>query len=384
MLNFNVRRISIDGLPKLEPKYNSPLLWNQPTPTNINSKLVVRDFTNINYPPDQDTLSTSTIWISSENESLVWYNFACIYYHFRHILIELIDNVGLRQHLWCTNDSSITGLQPDVWVIVTMSGLPIGVVGIKEPKNNNMANEEVHDQIFNYMERLRSYTGQKNVFGIVTCYEQWRVYWLPDSDHSASSPYTPSQFSPHQLVDQDTVPVRSSSPKGSSNIQVQEIPNTPGMVYGTNLIRYDSSSLVPILCSTILKMYYSPREPVLLISPTRSYIRVTKESWNWVKLKDMTLSYEGVCPNESLSSAILIKDLRSRMVQSRCRLWMASTENGSVFVIKYVRQDKDIPDPKKVLAKEANIWKIAYNITTPVRKMQFCMQNSTFFKRQYN
>ncbi len=44
----------------------------------------------------------------------------------------------------------------------------------------------MHGQIYDYMLRLQSYYGLRNVFGIVTTYEQWRFYWFPSCDEVAA------------------------------------------------------------------------------------------------------------------------------------------------------------------------------------------------------
>ncbi len=64
----------------------------------------------------------------------------------------------------------------------------MGVVEVKRPGKGIMDSEQVHGQIYDHMMRLRSFHGLRHVFGIVSTYNQWRVYWLNDCNEIAQSP----------------------------------------------------------------------------------------------------------------------------------------------------------------------------------------------------
>ncbi len=80
-----------------------------------------------------------------------------------------------------------------------------------------MASKRVHGQIYDYMLRLRHFFGQQLVFGIVTTYNEWRVYWLPDcndaagkdvigspqSGASGSFPLSMPSISAKQIIEED-------------------------------------------------------------------------------------------------------------------------------------------------------------------------------------
>jgi hypothetical protein len=84
---------------------------------------------------------------------------------------------------------------------VKRSGVPIGVVEVKKHKENSevLSKESVHGQIYDYMLRLKSFHGLQHVFGIVSTFSQWRIYWLPECDEVAAASSVDDQSSNHKI-----------------------------------------------------------------------------------------------------------------------------------------------------------------------------------------
>jgi len=72
-------------------------------------------------------------------------------------------------------------------VVMNERGVPVGVCEVKKPGRTIINSPVVHGQIYDYMLRLRSFHGLKHVFGIVSTYEQWRLYWLDDCCSAATA-----------------------------------------------------------------------------------------------------------------------------------------------------------------------------------------------------
>jgi hypothetical protein len=102
------------------------------------------------------------------------------------VMVDAIEAAGLLNELKCQEDLGVFNETPDIWV-VTSRGIPVGVIEVKRPDDKIMEEPLAHGQIYDYMLRLRSFHGLKHVFGIVTTYKQWRVYWLPSTDPIAAS-----------------------------------------------------------------------------------------------------------------------------------------------------------------------------------------------------
>ncbi|MHB1873111.1 MAG: hypothetical protein ACYCT1_20030 [Steroidobacteraceae bacterium] len=105
---------------------------------------------------------------------------------------DAITDSGLKQVLRCLNELSIFKLRADIWVVVNNTGSPVGVVEVKKPGSKIMGSEYVHGQIYDYMMRLKSFHGLRNVFGVVSTYVQWRIYWLSDCDDIAAAEQVPT------------------------------------------------------------------------------------------------------------------------------------------------------------------------------------------------
>lgn len=125
------------------------------------------------------------------------------------VLQDAITAAGLGHMLKCYNELSIFKLRPDIWVVMNDRGVPVGVCEVKKPGRSIINSSFVHGQIYDYMLRLRSFHGLRYVFGIVSTYEQWRLYWLDDCAAAASasvsapassaSPASPPPASPLSL-----------------------------------------------------------------------------------------------------------------------------------------------------------------------------------------
>ena len=51
-------------------------------------------------------------------------------------MTDAIVTLGLQTTLHCFNELSIFGIRPDIWVIQTSYGNPIGVVEVKKPNES--------------------------------------------------------------------------------------------------------------------------------------------------------------------------------------------------------------------------------------------------------
>ena len=56
-----------------------------------------------------------------------------------------------------------------------------------------MDNKVAHGQIYDYMKRLRQFHGLDHIFGILTTYNEWKVFWLNDCDEAAVVTYVDLQ-----------------------------------------------------------------------------------------------------------------------------------------------------------------------------------------------
>lgn len=139
------------------------------------------------------------IWITANRGLMNWSTEASVVSLVTQVLRDAVDVLGLPD-ISVEEEVTIHTLRPDL-LVVRMRKQPIGVVEVKTPNDDSIINHgRVHGQIYDYMCRLNEYFGLKSVFGIVTTYEKWRVYWLAESDPVAISNPRPHYYTHHLVV----------------------------------------------------------------------------------------------------------------------------------------------------------------------------------------
>jgi hypothetical protein len=277
--------------------------------------LVVKDFAPLSELPS--IVITSLIWAKLRNNAaLSWGSESDIQKLVSLVIEDAIASAGLDKELACYSELGVKNMRPDIWVVVNKFGIPIGVIEVKKPGVDIMESKRVHGQIYDYMLRLRHFYGQQNVFGIVSTYKQWRIYWLQDCNSSATATKIDNSLTRNANIEKpNVIPTISSSQ--TDNQPDKECPPTPEkrVVYGSEIIEWNSLSLPKILVSVILKMYYSPNFTVPLINPKRSYIILNTMSWYWGFLPPTfnKLNYD-IMPKLNTQNLFLLMDLKGGLI----------------------------------------------------------------------
>eukprot|EP01114_Cavostelium_apophysatum_P000777 TRINITY_DN1069_c0_g1_i11.p1 TRINITY_DN1069_c0_g1~~TRINITY_DN1069_c0_g1_i11.p1 ORF type:complete len:362 (+),score=90.71 TRINITY_DN1069_c0_g1_i11:1788-2873(+) len=167
-------------------------------------------------------------------------------------------------------------------------------------KNDGILNSpEVLGQCYDFMMALRNYFGIKNVFGILTTYEEWRICWLPECDHAALSDAPSSEElakerpTPTQSQKMTDLLARPHEIGDNFPDEVLELTGTPPAeadpsrcLHGTEVKRFDDENLLDMLASVVCKMYVSPQENIDLFDRKwyRIYADEQKLCWRPLKL----------------------------------------------------------------------------------------------------
>jgi hypothetical protein len=249
----------------------------------------------------------SRIWNAlGQKTQFEWGSESDIQTYVKLVMWDAIAYAGLENKLECFNELGVVRLRPDIWVVVKVNKAPIGVIEVKKPGKEIMNNKRVHGQIYDSMLRLRHFFGQQNVFGIVSTYKQWRIYWLPDSDDSARATKT-------DIAQDATIEMPNVIPSFTGNFvgDSKDCPRSPvkRIVYGSRILEWNNSSLPSYLVSVILKMYYSRNYNIKILDAKRSYIILNKTSWFWGPLQVSSLDY-GTLPSKNTKNLYLLIDLK--------------------------------------------------------------------------
>jgi hypothetical protein len=300
----------------------------------------------------------------------------------RIVLEDVIsaDEMGLK----LSAEVQVFDLRPDEYIISLAADLPVGacegkkddVRGIGE--HVSMTNPKILGEVFNQLMHLRNLFGVDIPFAILSSYENWRVFWLRDSESIAlasatalpttpastafstptSSPVrgnvtaqTPSMRSAGQL-DQSSggdgdSPMMSSPTKevpahnvsareeDSDEAVAKEADAGPRSMYGSRIFPRDDPQLLQFVYTVLKKMSLAKvTRPTLEIATKLSRIvrvlEVNTHVWKHVTLTD-GLRWD-VYPRSGTKRFYIWDDLGHG---AEGRALLASSAGGAVCVLKF-------------------------------------------------
>lgn len=103
-------------------------------------------------------------------------------------LLEVITSIGLQDVLHVEKGSFFVDDAWNVLVIRRTSGEEVAVFAVTPFDEVVLSSQSsVQAQVLDYMVKIASYEGQRDVFGGVTSYEQWRFCCLPGTEEVANA-----------------------------------------------------------------------------------------------------------------------------------------------------------------------------------------------------
>ena len=216
--------------------------------------------------------------IKDKDGTLSYSNETGIEGYVRQYLTDVLRSVGLIGSYQLDYQTTLASTAPngspitskcDIWVVKSLSGVPIAVIEVKQPGNGRLDNHNVLGQVFDYITQLRNSFGQCEVFGIVTNLEHWRVCWLPDCDVFAAAT---------NKVPQTTSGLVTSFEHGLAR-----------SLSCSKIYCWLDQTLPRVVASVLLKASHAQYRPVDLLSLSRSYVTFTQDTWSWGKLTAKSL-----------------------------------------------------------------------------------------------
>ena len=273
-------------------------------------------------------------------------------------LSDLAEEVGLTDLIFASEISLFDKDKADIWVIY-LFGIPVGVIEVKKPQPKKGVTSPTDDlchlgQLFDYVYHLRAYAGRQYAFGILTTYHEWRIVWLPDNDDIARSNTLFQQNRDDQreklisalpqVVPKWDAGLCDFYPENSSAKPLELERN----LCVSRIYRCDHPDLPNIIVSVLEKMSNSPLippNPSMLVKH-RPYIYLSHENMEWHHPKEnRSLVIEGRVP-EYFQTVYLLADLGGG---GDGRVWLATTPNGKVCVVKF-------SSDRQILERECKIW----------------------------
>lgn len=270
-------------------------------------------------------------------------------------------------------------LRPDISVIKAF-GIPVGVVEVKKPGKEILSNAAVLGELYDYMKQIVNFYGLKEVFGILTTYEEWRICWLDNAESKklagkepkeSGEPRTPSK----ELENKS----KESSPPGLTPSK------TLGQFHALEDIEIDVDEEADVekdetkrelICTRVWGVHENVFNLVgsalwkmnaadfckTSIGPAQMVIEVTEESFFWRKRPkaalDENLKWSKVA---RAAKVLLLEDLG---VGHSGRVWLVCSRTGSVGVLKFsvaISVAGRLEDYRKsLLEKEYELWQKVY------------------------
>lgn len=152
----------------------------------------------------------SNVWVercTTSGTKLQHVGEASVQSYVKAVLKDVIYELGLSHALELSREVATFGLRPDAWVM-TLMGLPVGVVEVKNEGDGALSDERVAGELFEYMMRLPSFYGTTEAFGILTTYRKWRVCWM---DNEATRHLAKAEVHAHADAEFETLVARRES-----------------------------------------------------------------------------------------------------------------------------------------------------------------------------
>ena len=263
------------------------------------------------------------------------------------------------------------GDKADMWIVQRL-GIPIGVLEVKKPGNNAdgiLNSAVVAGQILDYMQRVRQFHGIDHVFGIVSTYREWRVFWLDDCDQIARIDDLTVLQAPSSGVGVDLRPPvpewgAAALEQPMEALTVTQFKTSPPLQEATRTVRagrimlWNDSDLVETLASVLCKMATSPAtRRIALLERGRPYVDVGPTGWTW-KLTTAAVPTPRYwpMPHKRFKHFLLLLHLGDGV---NGRAWLAMTASGAACVLKFSQS----PDGSSALQDEATRWHDIWGVT---------------------
>uniref|UniRef100_A0A7S0SRF7 DUF5898 domain-containing protein n=1 Tax=Chromulina nebulosa TaxID=96789 RepID=A0A7S0SRF7_9STRA len=268
----------------------------------------------------------SDIWRRANGDPLVlgnWNDESEIKIFVKDVFRDIIKMLKLEKSI-LINKLSLTIVKqqiPDI-LFFEVNGILIGICDVKRPSSSfkksgtgdidEQLNEELQNQITNYLLQLKYTYGITFPIGVITTYNEWKICCLDEAyDYFVS---IEENFSPPQV---------SQAP----NRQEKKI-----TLFTSEVYKFDNPDLIEVLAGAIYKMHNSVITPLTsILSPSeRKFGFINSDTFVWKCLsKPESLTYE--MPPKNTRKFYLIQDFHGGRDG---RVWLSISESGKLAVCK--------------------------------------------------
>lgn len=312
-----------------------------------------------------DKSKSSILWFTASSnksgELSPWSVEVDIQEYVKMALVDCIKAANLEESLMIKREETLSvadavakGNRTDLAVFVDATSHIMGVAEVKVP---GFDFKNVH-QIVDYMIDLRNSFNVRFVFGIMTTYEEWRIYWLEDTDEAAKET-SKEKFDELCMA-------------GSAN---EYMINDKVTVYQSKIYKHSEVELIECLASVLYKMAHSPVYlPSKFIDLRSRYVHMTRTDFKFSQLPSALKQFKYAMPSPRTVNCYILSYFHRG---GDGRVALASSETGNLTVIKFLNDAND----SNGLEKESQYWRDLWNVECRIVEykkrcgllMPFCM-----------
>jgi hypothetical protein len=226
--------------------------------------------------------------------------------------------------------ATIFGKHQDRVDVTTIVNDTRSIVSVCEVKLPGFSMDSV-SQLADYMLDLRNSLSVRYVFGVLSTYEEWRIFWFSDTNQAAEITQTEEYLELCQ--------------SGTAN---DYILSGDVDVYASKIYHHTDPKLVQVLASVLFKSSVAPiSTPAAFIEPHRMYLKSTKDSVTYQRLPSTLNYFSYAMPAPTEASFHILKYYHRGGDGS---VALCTTRHGSLGVLKFPLQSKTD------LTREADLW----------------------------
>ncbi|KAI9007783.1 hypothetical protein DFJ74DRAFT_374664 [Hyaloraphidium curvatum] len=271
---------------------------------------------------------------------------------------SLFDDVDIRR------EGHIGGFRPNIFVVVKKGPVvswPIGVCEVKLPRlsseDDATMNPVAIGQLHDYMALMRSVYGLESVFGILTDFENWRIFWDPaTNDVATATDLVPAMDATGIAVEWKRPSQLDTVPDFTKGIDVfvdldADPTVAPRKLHATRTFRIyaEKATFLDNLGTTLCKMYHARRLQPKFAQPGSAHFCVTSFTKHFLlAVLPTAFALKGgsmlqfVARNRQIASSRISFYLLYLLGKGRDgEAWFAATKDGRTCVVKFRRTDAD-------------------------------------------
>ena len=285
----------------------------------------------------------------------------------KSFLQAIVSAMGLNGEVEIHSEVGTFNIRPDLW-IVTVSGIPVGIVEVKKPDTlrspKAMSHPNVLGELFDFIKHLPNFYGVSPCFGILTNLNSWRFAWLPKDgvDELAAQEEDIEELSGNSDGSEDhqfeSKPHSLEEDQEDTNEDKCDVLDEDRRFFHVSRLyeKTDVEALVKAISSCILKMINAKVNPFdspfdrLNERTILKFVQGSDKAVYWTRLSPVSPKWDSIAAPKKYLFA-----LQDMGRGADGRVWLTCSSSGAVCILKFM-----LSGEIECAQKEVKMWKLAY------------------------